>query len=102
MGAAGTLRSRDARLVQIAALAAIHETRPRRASSIEVRIAPEKDKLRIEVVDDGVGGAAEGQGSGLEGLRDRAEAIGGTMKLSSRAGQGTLVAVAIPSSVRGF
>jgi len=73
-----------------------------RASSIEVRIAPEKDKLRIEVVDDGVGGAAEGQGSGLEGLRDRAEAIGGTMKLSSRAGQGTLVAVVIPSSARGF
>ena len=73
-----------------------------RASSIEVRIAPEKDKLRIEVVDDGVGGAAERPGSGLEGLRDRAEAIGGTMKLSSRAGQGTLVAVVIPSSARGF
>jgi signal transduction histidine kinase len=73
-----------------------------RASSIEVRIAPENDMLRIEVVDDGVGGAAERPGSGLEGLRDRAEAIGGTMKLSSRAGQGTLLAVAIPSSARGF
>jgi signal transduction histidine kinase len=71
-----------------------------RASSIEVRIAPENDMLRIEVVDDGVGGAAERPGSGLEGLRDRAEAIGGTMKLRSRAGQGTLVAVAIPSSAR--
>jgi len=73
-----------------------------RASSIEVRIAPENDMLRIEVVDDGVGGAAERPGSGLEGLRDRAEAIGGTMKLRSRVGQGTLLAVAIPSSARGF
>ncbi|MDP9307897.1 MAG: histidine kinase, partial [Actinomycetota bacterium] len=71
-----------------------------RASSIEVRIAPGSDMLRIEVVDDGVGGAAERPGSGLEGLRDRAEAIGGTMKLRSRVGQGTLVAVAIPVSAR--
>jgi signal transduction histidine kinase len=72
-----------------------------RASSIEVRMAAEKDKLRIEVIDDGVGGAAERPGSGLEGLRDRAEALGGTMKLRSRVGQGTLLAVAIPASTRG-
>ena len=73
-----------------------------RASSIEVRIAAERDKLRVEVVDDGVGGAAERPGSGLEGLRDRAEAIGGSMKLRSRVGQGTLLAVAIPLSTRGI
>jgi len=73
-----------------------------RASSIEVRIAAERDKLRVEVVDDGVGGAAERPGSGLEGLRDRAEAIGGSMKLRSRVGQGTLLAVAIPFSTRGI
>jgi signal transduction histidine kinase len=72
-----------------------------RASSIEVRMAAKKDKLRIEVIDDGVGGAAERPGSGLEGLRDRAEALGGTMKLRSRVGQGTLLAVAIPASTRG-
>jgi len=73
-----------------------------RASSIQVRIAAERDKLRVEVVDDGVGGAAERPGSGLEGLRDRAEAIGGSMKLRSRVGQGTLLAVAIPLSTRGI
>ena len=39
--------------------------------------------LRIEILDDGVGGAAERPGSGLEGLRDRAEAIGGSMELVS-------------------
>jgi signal transduction histidine kinase len=69
-----------------------------RASSIEVSIAAGADKIRIEVVDDGIGGAAERPGSGLEGLRDRAEVIGGTMELRSRAGQGTLIAVAIPAS----
>ena len=69
-----------------------------RASSIEVRVSVAVGKLRIEVVDDGVGGAAERPGSGLEGLRDRAEAIGGTMELRSRAGEGTRVAVGIPAS----
>ena len=69
-----------------------------RASSIQVRIAAGVDRLRIEVVDDGIGGAAERPGSGLEGLRDRAEAIGGTMQLTSPASQGTLVSVSIPAS----
>jgi len=73
-----------------------------RASSIQVRISAAENKLRIEVADDGVGGAAERPGSGLEGLRDRAEAIGGTMELTSRVGQGTLLAVAIPFSTRGI
>ena len=45
-----------------------------RASSIQVRIVAGVDRLRVEVLDDGVGDAAERPGSGLEGLRDRAEA----------------------------
>jgi signal transduction histidine kinase len=69
-----------------------------RASSIQVRIVAGVDRLRIEVLDDGVGGAAERQGSGLEGLRDRAEAIGGTMELRSRTGEGTRVVVELPAS----
>ncbi len=69
-----------------------------RASSIQVRIVAGVDRLRIEVLDDGVGGAAERPGSGLEGLRDRAEAIGGTMELRSRTGEGTRVVVRLPAS----
>jgi len=69
-----------------------------RASSIEVRVVAKADKLWIEVADDGVGGAEERPSSGLEGLRDRAEAIGGTMELRSRGGQGTLLVVAVPAS----
>jgi len=56
------------------------------------------DRLRIEVLDDGVGDAAERPGSGLEGLRDRAEAIGGTMELRSRTGEGTRVVVGLPAT----
>jgi signal transduction histidine kinase len=69
-----------------------------RASSIQVRIVAGVDRLRIEVLDDGVGDAAERPGSGLEGLRDRAEAIGGTMELRSRTGEGTRVVVELPAS----
>jgi signal transduction histidine kinase len=68
-----------------------------RASSIQVRIVAGVDRLRIEVLDDGVGDAAERPGSGLEGLRDRAEAIGGTMELRSRTGEGTRVVVGLPA-----
>jgi signal transduction histidine kinase len=69
-----------------------------RASSIQVRIVAGVDRLRIEVLDDGVGDAAERPGSGLEGLRDRAEAIGGTMELRSRTDEGTRVVVQLPAS----
>jgi signal transduction histidine kinase len=68
------------------------------ASFIQVRATASEESLRIEIVDDGVGGAVERPGSGLEGLRDRAEAIGGGMELVSRAGFGTRIAVTIPAS----
>jgi signal transduction histidine kinase len=54
--------------------------------------------LRLEISDNGAGGAVERPGSGLEGLRDRAEAAGGTMELQSPPGGGTRVVVAIPVS----
>jgi len=67
------------------------------ASVIQVRAHAGPDSLRIDVFDDGRGGAAERPGSGLEGLRDRAEAMGGTMALESRDGSGTRITVAIPA-----
>ena len=45
--------------------------------------------LTVQVRDDGVGGADTARGSGLTGLRDRVEAVGGTMTLDSPAGAGT-------------
>ena len=69
-----------------------------RASLVEVRASVTRDTLRLEIADNGVGGAVERPGSGLEGLRDRAEAASGTMELDSPPGRGTRVVVAIPAS----
>jgi signal transduction histidine kinase len=54
------------------------------------------DMLRVRVRDDGLGGAGFGHGSGLIGLRDRAEALGGQMRLDSPPGAGTDLAVTLP------
>ncbi len=50
---------------------------------VDVTVAAVGDALRVEVRDDGRGGADPAKGSGLLGLRDRVEAIGGTMRLTS-------------------
>jgi signal transduction histidine kinase len=55
--------------------------------------------LRVEVRDGGRGGANPAEGSGLIGLKDRVEAIGGTMRLTSPDGAGTLVSVVLPLGV---
>jgi signal transduction histidine kinase len=69
-----------------------------KASLIEVRAMVSRGTLRLVIVDDGVGGAVEWPGSGLEGLRDRAEASGGTLELVSEPGSGTSVLVQIPAA----
>jgi signal transduction histidine kinase len=66
------------------------------ASSISVRAAVARRSLQLEIGDDGIGGAAESKGSGLQGLRDRVEAIGGTFEVDSPPGSGTRVVAAIP------
>src|SRR5215472_2973290 len=52
--------------------------------------------LTVEVADDGVGGAVAGRGSGLRGMADRVEALGGTFTLSSPDGEGTVVHAELP------
>ena len=67
-----------------------------RASVVRVTAGPEDGTLHLSIRDDGVGGADPAQGSGLAGLRDRVEAIGGTMLIQSPAGAGTTVLVFLP------
>jgi PAS domain S-box-containing protein len=57
--------------------------------------------LRIEVRDDGAGGAEPGRGSGLVGLKDRVETLGGSIDIVSPAAGGTLVRLEIPLSRAG-
>lgn len=66
------------------------------AGSVVVRVATDGPCLHLDVVDDGVGGARSSAGSGLSGLADRVSAQGGTMRVTSPAGEGTRVEVELP------
>ena len=66
------------------------------ASVVQVKVEAEDGVLRVSVRDDGVGGADPDQGSGLVGLKDRAEAIGGRISLASARGRGTALQVELP------
>jgi signal transduction histidine kinase len=61
------------------------------ASSARVSIAADGGALRVEVCDDGVGGADPANGTGLRGLADRVQILGGTLTVDSPAGGGTRV-----------
>jgi len=63
---------------------------------VEVEVEADDDVLRVRVHDDGVGGAEFSRGSGLVGLRDRVEALGGRIALDSKPGRGTSLAVELP------
>jgi signal transduction histidine kinase len=67
--------------------------RPRRAA---VRVERDGRGIAVEVSDDGQGGADPDRGSGLRGLRDRVEALGGRISLESRPGQGTRLRAVLP------
>jgi signal transduction histidine kinase len=66
------------------------------ASVIHVRVQAGDDRLQLSVRDDGVGGATLGRGSGLVGLTDRVQALGGTITIHSPAGQGTRLQIDLP------
>ena len=55
------------------------------------------DAIVVEVTDDGVGGADPAAGSGLSGLADRVEALGGSLEVVSPAGGGTTLRAEIPN-----
>jgi signal transduction histidine kinase len=90
----------EATAYYIFAEAVTNAQRHAQASSIRVRAAQEHSMLHIEVTDDGVGGAAESAGLGLQGLRDRVEALGGTFELDSTPGHGTRIAAVIPAAAQ--
>jgi signal transduction histidine kinase len=66
------------------------------ASVVHVALAAEDGRVALSIRDDGVGGADPEQGSGLIGLRDRIEAVGGTIEIESAPGRGTALLVTIP------
>ena len=69
-----------------------------RATTAHVTFSCDDETLRFEVTDDGRGGADPRAGSGILGLRDRAEAAGGTLFVISPPGRGTVVTATLPLS----
>jgi signal transduction histidine kinase len=67
-----------------------------RASMIQVDAETAGGMLRVRVHDDGIGGATQARGSGLLGLKDRIEALGGTFSVHSPVGRGTTVSCQLP------
>jgi signal transduction histidine kinase len=66
------------------------------ASSVTVRVETAGHVLRVGIRDDGVGGAQFGRGSGLVGLKDRVEALGGEITLQSEPDAGTSLSIELP------
>jgi signal transduction histidine kinase len=67
-----------------------------RATVARVEMRTLGDRLLVDVADDGVGGADARDGSGLRGLEDRVEALGGRLHVLSVPGEGTSVRADLP------
>jgi signal transduction histidine kinase len=71
------------------------------ASHVWIRLSADGTVVRLSVSDDGVGGADLDSASGLLGMRDRVETLGGTIEIRSPVGEGTALLVEIPLENRG-
>lgn len=70
------------------------------ASRADVAVRAEGDLVTVLIADDGVGGADPAAGSGLKGVADRVEALGGRFLVDSPAGRGTRLLAEIPAAAR--
>jgi signal transduction histidine kinase len=97
----GTVGERLSDPIELAAYFVVSEALTnvaKHASATEASVLLERETaaLQVTVVDDGIGGARVTPGSGLAGLRDRLEALDGTLTLESEAARGTTVRASIP------
>src|ERR1700682_839826 len=67
-----------------------------RATEVTVCVEVDDANLRLSIQDEGIGGAHAGKGSGLAGLTDRVEALGGQIEIASHTGSGTSLLVELP------
>jgi signal transduction histidine kinase len=80
----------------VASEALANVTRYAHASKVTMGVSRHDGQALIEVVDDGVGGADDARGSGLRGLADRVEALGGRLQIESPVGGGTRITAEMP------
>jgi signal transduction histidine kinase len=86
----------EAAAYYVASEALTNAARHAQASVVRVTLEARAGVCRLSIRDDGVGGADPRRGSGLVGLHDRVDALGGSITLSSTAGEGTLIVVELP------
>ncbi len=80
----------------VAAEALTNTAKHAHATAVRVQVAAVEDILHVRICDDGLGGADFGTGSGLVGLRDRTEALGGRLWLHSPPRKGTVLEITLP------
>ena len=80
----------------VVAEALTNVTKHSQAAQVHLAVKTEGDNLYLSIGDDGIGGADAGKGSGLIGLVDRVEALGGRISITSHRGDGTSLDVVIP------
>jgi signal transduction histidine kinase len=66
------------------------------ADAVRIRVVPVSGGLLVEIVDDGSGGADPASGTGLRGLADRIDSLGGRLEIDSAPGAGTRVSARLP------
>jgi signal transduction histidine kinase len=71
------------------------------ADTASVRVLSAAGSLLVTIADDGIGGADLERGSGLRGLADRVEAVGGVLEVASPPGEGTRLSARLPAKVLG-
>jgi signal transduction histidine kinase len=71
------------------------------AETVSVDVRSAGGSLLLTIADDGIGGAELGRGSGLRGLVDRVQAVGGTLDVRSPPGRGTRLSIQLPTQVLG-
>ncbi len=86
----------EATVYYIVAEALTNVSRHSEADHARVTVTIDGDLVRCEIADDGRGGADVSLGTGIQGLRDRASAAGGTLSLTSPPGRGTIVTAVLP------
>jgi len=80
----------------VASEALANATKHAQASRIELALTTRNNNLLLSIRDDGIGGADPAHGSGLVGLTDRVEALGGSIEVRSSAGHGTQITAELP------
>ena len=86
----------EATVYYIVAEALTNVSRHADATRARVTVTLEEGVVRVEIADDGKGGADATRGTGLIGLRDRAEAARGTLAVVSPPGGGTVITASLP------